>query len=143
MTDLEYQVQVNTTWARLYVRMVTYYSKQLPFQFGEEIIPLNPKEISLIKVIRYIQENYESAGKYYDNTINAIRAIWEFFLTFPAADIAVDRNVSLFNRLSCTNREEAIKSYTGYSSQEKEEMFRKEVVIAWRFCDPFYVKENL
>lgn len=136
MTDLEYEIQVNTTWARLYIRMVNYYSKLLPFQFGEEVIPLNPKEISLIRVIRYIQENYESAGKYYNNIIYAIEAIWEFYLTFPAADIAVDRNASLFNRLSCTNKEEAIKSYTNYSRQEKYEMFRKEVSIAWRLCDP-------
>lgn len=110
--DFDLQMKIEKEWTNDLCALYFAYPR-LPFYFGEEVIPLNPKELSLERIVFYIEDNYKSVEGYYD-IMMTVRPIWRFFTVFPLADFSVDVNASPQTRLTCINEEEARNGIAGF-----------------------------
>ncbi len=103
----------------LYRNMVSSYAK-LPSHLGEEALPKNPKEITEERLSSYIErmtkglneEQKKVWQKLYSDAVMQIKAIRQFFETFPSAEFDVNDNISKprEQRITCINKVEAIRA---------------------------------
>ena len=106
-------------WNVLYKNLVISYGR-LPLHLGDKALPKNPKEITEERLSAYIERitkklNEEQKNvwqKLYSDAVMQIKAIRQFFETFPSAEFEVSDNISMSReqRITCINKVEAIRA---------------------------------